>query len=157
MGRAKGPSFMPPEERAALRRAHLSKAGLGDLSASEIQRATEGAIPLARARELRALALFQRLPGIGPAMAEDFLKLGYREPAELAGEDPQRMVRRLERMTGAQDPCVGDAFACAVYYAENPDAPHDRQWWDFSRERLAGEASKERPKQPRPGRAARSS
>ena len=78
----------------------------------------------------------QRLSGVGPSIAEDLIRLGFRRADELRGQDPLRLYRRLERLTGSrQDPCVLDTFACAVWHAEHPRAK-PRQWWEWSRRRL---------------------
>lgn len=128
---------LSPEEKAVLRGAKLRAVDFVSLAPGEIRRATGGAIALARARELCSLARFQELPSVGPAMAEDFVKLGYAEPKDLVGEDPEKMFAKFERIAGRQDPCVADCFHCAVYYAENPGAPEDKPWWHWSEERLA--------------------
>ncbi|MGI5864164.1 MAG: helix-hairpin-helix domain-containing protein [Myxococcales bacterium] len=70
-------------------------------------------------------------------MAADFVRLGFSEPKDLVGKDPDKLFARLERKAGRQDPCVADCFHCAVYYAENPEAPKDRPWWYWSERRLA--------------------
>jgi hypothetical protein len=137
---------LSPQERTALRRAHLRAVDFAARGLEQLDEALDGAIGTHRLRELRALALFQQLPSIGPAMAADLVLLGYHAPEELVGEDPERMLRKLERLAGKQDPCVGDCLHCAVYYAEHPDAPHDKPWWHWSALRLAAA---------RPGRSRR--
>ena len=84
-----------------------------------------------RARELRDLI------SIGPAMLRDFELLGIRSVAELARQNPQRMYRKMERLTGQrQDPCVLDTFCAAVAQARNPRLAVEKcQWWYWSRER----------------------
>lgn len=81
----------------------------------------------------------QDLSGIGPAMLDDFEKLGIRSVDQLADSDPQQLYDELCRVTGArQDPCVLDTFTCAVAQARDPDLPPEkRQWWYWSRLRKA--------------------
>lgn len=68
----------------------------------------------------RALKSLQSLPGIGPSLAADLARLGYREPEDLAGEDPEEMFVQLERLTGLRHhPLVLDAFRCAVHSASS--------------------------------------
>jgi len=73
------------------------------------------------------------IPGVGPRMAEDLIKLGYTRVRDLRGQDPQRMYERLCRMQGTHiDRCVLYVFRCAVYFAS-----HDRhdpkllKWWSW--------------------------
>ena len=77
------------------------------------------------------------LNSIGPAMLRDFELLGIRSVAELARQNPQRMYRKMERLTGQrQDPCVLDTFCAAVAQARNPRLAAEKcQWWYWSRER----------------------
>jgi hypothetical protein len=88
--------------------------------------------------ERTASADLQQLSGVGPSIARDLIRLGFRRAEELRGQDPLRLYRRLERLTGSrQDPCVLDTFACAIWHAEHPRAS-PRPWWEWSRKRLKG-------------------
>jgi hypothetical protein len=77
------------------------------------------------------------LISIGPAMLRDFELLGIRSVAQLAKQDPDRMYKRMERVTGQrQDPCVLDTFCAAVAQAKNPRlAVEQCQWWWWSAKR----------------------
>ena len=76
---------------------------------------------------LRAL---QTMPNVGPAMAEDLLRLGIRSPEDLIGRDPNEMYDELGRLDGIRhDPCVRDVFAAVVSYAETGQAA---PWWHFT-------------------------
>jgi hypothetical protein len=76
---------------------------------------------------LRAL---QTMPNVGPAMAEDLLRLGIRSPGDLIGRDPDEMYDELGRLDGIRhDPCVRDIFAAVVSYAETGRAA---PWWHFT-------------------------
>ena len=77
------------------------------------------------------------LISVGPAMLRDFALLGIRGIPQLAKAEPQKMYRRLERLTGEpQDICVLDVFRAAVAQARNPRLPAEQcQWWYWSRKR----------------------
>ena len=81
----------------------------------------------------------QGLPGIGPSLAADLARLGYREPEDLTGEDPEVIFYRLEQSTGMQqDPLVLDAFRCACHSASSLE--NDRELvkpWAWGRLRPA--------------------
>ena len=80
-----------------------------------------------------ALKALQVIPGIGPAMAHDLLRLGFRAPADLRTADPQAMYDRLMALEGAHvDRCVLYVFRCAVYFARTakPD-PEKLKWWNW--------------------------
>jgi hypothetical protein len=73
------------------------------------------------------------MPGIGPAMARDLLRLGFRQPADLRTADPQALYERLMALEGRHvDRCVLYVFRCAVYFAETaePD-PEKLMWWNW--------------------------
>ena len=55
--------------------------------------------------QVTALRDFQRVPGVGPSMADDLWALGYRSVAELSG--------------GHVDRCALYVFRCAVYVTSN--------------------------------------
>ncbi len=76
---------------------------------------------------------FEDLPNVGPATAADLRLLGLVHPADLLGQDPLVLYRRLESLTGArQDPCVLDVFiALTRLAAGDPPQP----WWHYTAER----------------------
>jgi predicted RecB family nuclease len=77
----------------------------------------------------------QQLPNVGPATAEDLVRLGVRSIENLAHEDPVKLYRRLSELDGIeQDPCVQDVFAAAIHAARTGS---DIPWWHWSRERKA--------------------
>jgi predicted DNA-binding transcriptional regulator YafY len=131
---------LTPEERRGLQRAKVSTKQVGGLSADVLARRT-GLAP-ERCAELVSLAEFQRLGSVGLATARDFVQLGFRTIADLAGRDPRELFVRLQRLTHSkQDPCVEDAFRCAIAQAEHPDLPEPwRAWhrWTPLRGRPAG-------------------
>ncbi|MSQ04173.1 MAG: pathogenicity locus [Myxococcales bacterium] len=74
----------------------------------------------------RAVKSLQSLPGVGSSIAADLARLGYREPEDLAGENPEAMFAQLQRLTGSvQDPLVLDHFRCAVHSASSLE--HDAE------------------------------
>ncbi len=89
-------------------------------------------LPPEQRETLRAL---QRIPNIGPAMAEDLVRLGVRDVADLAGRDPDTLYGELGALDGRRpDPCVWDTFAAAVAFARGEPA---RPWWHFTAVRKA--------------------
>lgn len=75
----------------------------------------------------------QVIPGVGPSIAQDLRDLGYSQPQDLVGEDPQVMYdRHMEQVGSHVDRCVLYTFRCAVYYAETdkPD-PEKLKWWNW--------------------------
>jgi len=73
----------------------------------------------------------REIPGVGPSLSKDLRDLGYREVADLVGEDPEKMYARLIHIRGEhQDRCVLYVFRCAVYYASTQDPdPELLKWW----------------------------
>ena len=69
-------------------------------------------------RRLRAL------PNVGPAMADDLMRLGIGRVEDLIGRDGDELYEALCRLDGVRhDPCVRDVFAaaadmlCGCYYS----------------------------------------
>lgn len=81
-----------------------------------------------------SLKELQTLPGIGPSLSQDLLDIGIRRVRDLAGRDPERLYRKLERLRGVPlDRCVLYAFRCAVYSAtEQHPKPALLKWWNWS-------------------------
>lgn len=79
----------------------------------------------------------QSIPGIGPSMAKDLRDLGYFKVSDLAGQDPEKMYKRLRLMHGGikLDRCVLYVFRCAVYFAsEETHDPELLKWWNWKSE-----------------------
>ena len=73
------------------------------------------------------------LPGIGPNLAKDLMELGFNDPSDLRGRDPEAMYTDLCDLRGRQiDRCVLYAFRCAVYCSnsEEPE-PGLTKWWNW--------------------------
>lgn len=85
----------------------------------------------------QASSLLQ-LPNVGPAMAADFLLLGYATPQALAGADPCQLYHQLCRLRGVrQDPCVLDVFISVCHYLQHDQA---LPWWHFTPQRKRWQA-----------------
>ncbi|MDR3089282.1 MAG: helix-hairpin-helix domain-containing protein [Desulfobulbaceae bacterium] len=76
---------------------------------------------------------FTDLPNIGPALAKDFVLLGFTHPAQLEGVDPLELYNALCHITRLrQDPCVLDVFmSVADFLGGNPP----KLWWHFTGQR----------------------
>ncbi len=82
---------------------------------------------------------------VGPATADDLIRLGYRAVEELRGADATTIYQRLCEIDGVRhDPCVHDVFASVIDQADGKPA---RRWWLYSQERLGNTL----PGEPLPG------
>ncbi|MFD2562568.1 helix-hairpin-helix domain-containing protein [Aquimarina rubra] len=87
-----------------------------------------------RAKEIYALADFQRIPSIGIKFAEDLIFLGYYSITELQDKDGAELTNQYEKKKGYRiDSCVEDQFRLAVHFANTSD--YSKNWWDFTTER----------------------
>lgn len=87
-----------------------------------------------RAKEIYALADFQRIPSVGIKFAQDLIFLGYHSILELKGKSGAALTDSYEQKKGFKtDPCVEDQFRLAVYFASNED--YTKRWWDFTQVR----------------------
>lgn len=75
----------------------------------------------------------QRIPGIGPSMAQDLRDLGIYRVRDLVGKDPELMYKRLCQLHRMDlDRCVLYVFRCAVYFANNEiHDPELLKWWNW--------------------------
>ena len=124
--------FLTDPERMRLRSRGIK---LGDISAIEL---TVLAAVLEcspdRAEKLRASALFQTIPSVGPVASDGLVDLGYRSLEDLRVESGPALLDRLERLYGhGMDPCVEDVLWCVVYHANH--AGSDKVWYDFTQKR----------------------
>jgi len=129
--RAKAPRLdLDDAERRTLSRAKIRLAEIGAMSGEELFRRLDGAIAPDRAREIAALAAFQRLSSIGLECARDLVKLGFAKCSDLAGKDPNELYARLCALTSSRmDPCVEDVFRCAIAQVDHPDLPDEWRAW----------------------------
>ena len=81
--------------------------------------------------QAHALKDLQRIPGVGPAIAEDLYGLGIRSVAALRDQDPEVLYARLRAQLGQPvDRCMLYVFRCAVYFASHRQHdPQKLKWW----------------------------
>jgi len=93
-------------------------------------------------RNILTTRTLDNLISIGPAMVRDFELLGVHSVADLARQDPEKLYKKLCRITGQhQDICVLDTFRAGVAQARNPRLPVEQcRWWYWSRKRKASGA-----------------
>jgi hypothetical protein len=87
----------------------------------------------------KSRSALEELAGIGPSLARDLSDLGFVEPSDLRGQDPEGMFRDLCALRRRKiDRCVLYAFRCAVYAASTkaPD-PELLKWWNW-KDRASG-------------------
>lgn len=75
---------------------------------------------------------FTDISGVGASIAVDLASLGYSQPSDLIGQNPEEMYERLMSQVGSHvDRCVLYVFRSAVYYASTakPD-PDKLLWWN---------------------------
>lgn len=75
----------------------------------------------------------QKIPGVGPRIAQDLNNIGIGSIANLKGKDPEKLFALSNKFEGiVQDRCLLYVFRCAVYYAnhQNPD-PEKLKWWNW--------------------------
>lgn len=70
------------------------------------------------------------MPNVGPATADDLLRLGITAPEDLIGRDSQVLYDTLCQIDGVRhDPYMLDVFTAVIAYAEGgPPTP----WYDFT-------------------------
>ena len=73
----------------------------------------------------------QQIPGVGPSIAADLMRIGIRRVEDLNGRDPEELYDKSNRAAGVvQDRCLLYVFRCAVYFASTKrPAPEKLQWW----------------------------
>jgi hypothetical protein len=97
------------------------------------------------------LADLQRIPGIGPSIAQDIYDLGIRRVSALRNRNPQQLYDKLIKLRGVhQDRCVLYTFRCAVYFATETDHdPELLKWWNWQDEKTAKPAKRASSQLPR--------
>ena len=85
------------------------------------------------ARSKRRIDPLQDMPGVGPNLARHIREIGFHDPSELRGQDPERMYERSCDLHGRNlDRCVLYVYRCAVYYASNDvHDPELLKWWNW--------------------------
>lgn len=94
-----------------------------------------------------ALADLQRIPGIGPSIAQDLYDLGIRRVSALRNRNPQQLYDKLIKLRGVhQDRCVLYTFRCAVYFATETNHDHELlKWWNWQDEKTAKPLNRDNP------------
>ncbi|CAL65910.1 conserved hypothetical protein [Christiangramia forsetii KT0803] len=119
-------------ERKGLRKNKIKKSEILEYASDEL--AVLLNISDLRAKEIYALADFQRIPSIGIELAKDLVFLDFYSVQELNGESGAVLTDRYEKKKGYKiDPCVEDQFRLVVNFAKNKD--YSKKWWDFTDER----------------------
>ncbi|PAF09197.1 hypothetical protein CHH65_11750 [Shouchella clausii] len=91
-------------------------------------------IKLEEAQQMVASAQFQRLPSIGPVLAENLVHLGFLHLNDVKGKSGSELTDLLEQLCGCWvDTCVEDQLRLVVHFAEKPHS--NKKWWDFTEER----------------------
>lgn len=75
----------------------------------------------------------QALPGVGPSISKELKDLGFFEPADLRGRNPEEMYADLCELRGERiDRCVLYVFRCAVHSASTDEVdPELLKWWNW--------------------------
>lgn len=119
-------------ERANLRKHKVKIADVLDYAVDEVETLLQ--VSPERAREIFALADFQRVPSVGIKFAEDLIFLGYYSIAELRDLNGAQLTEAYEKKKGYWiDSCVEDQFRLIVHFAKTKD--YTKNWWDFTKER----------------------
>jgi len=119
-------------ERKNLRKSKIRIAEILDYAVDELEQILD--VSPERAREIYALADFQRIPTVGIEFAKDLIFLGYYSIEDLKGKDGAKLTEEYESKKGYWiDSCVEDQFRLAVHFAETHD--YKKRWWDFTAER----------------------
>jgi hypothetical protein len=75
----------------------------------------------------------EKVPGIGPSIAQDLERIGITEIRQLKSQNPQKLYDDLcavDRI--AHDRCLLYVFRCAVYYASHRrHDPEKLKWWNW--------------------------
>lgn len=98
--------------------------------------------------EESALRELQTLGSIGPACARDLVRLGIRSVADLRGKEATKLYAEMCALDGRRhDPCLEDAFRCAIAQANDSNLPSVmKQWWRWTPVR--GKPQRTKPRMP---------
>lgn len=119
-------------EKENLRKNKIKKSNILDFAYYELAAILN--VSEQRAKEIYALADFQRIPSIGLEFAKDLVFLDFYDVEELIGENGHELFDLYEKKKGYKvDPCVEDQFRLVVDFARNKD--YSKNWWDFTMDR----------------------
>ena len=75
------------------------------------------------------------IPGIGKSIANDLLRIGIKQVADLKSKNPETLYDMSNAVAGVvQDRCLLYTFRCAIYFAKTkPDRrdPEKLKWWNW--------------------------
>lgn len=79
----------------------------------------------------KTLKGLQVIPGVGKSIANDLYNIGIKKVADLNGQSPGALYKKLNRYSGIKnDICVLYTFRCAVYYATETSYKKEKlNWW----------------------------
>ena len=121
-------------EKRQLKELRVSLKALRDYAPDEISTLLKASPE--RARELSALAEFQRIPSLGIGFAKELIAQVYYALEQLKGKSAVELFDAYEKHCGCwADPCVEDSYRLLVHYIEHKD--ESKRWWDFTKERKA--------------------
>jgi hypothetical protein len=83
--------------------------------------------------QTHALKDLQRIPGVGPSIAEDLYGLGMTCVEDLREQKAEDLYARLCTQAGRPvDRCVLYVFRCAIYFASHHQhEPEKLKWWNW--------------------------
>lgn len=86
---------------------------------------------------------FQRIPGVGKSIAQDFLNMGFSSTLQLRGLDPEQLYLDFCSFRGMHiDRCMLYVFRCAVYFVSEPKhEPEKLNWWYWKDKQYSPSAS----------------
>jgi len=75
----------------------------------------------------------QKLPNVGPAVAQDLMNIGVTKVEQLKGKDAEKLYEQIEKYEGRHvDRCMLYVLRSLVYMAETGDRrPSYVSWWLF--------------------------
>lgn len=83
-----------------------------------------------KARRIEDAKKFEDIPNVGPRVANDFKRLGFKTPQSLRNIDPLQIYKRLCQISKTrQDPCVLDVFIAVTEFANGGES---KPWWFYT-------------------------
>jgi hypothetical protein len=78
---------------------------------------------------------FQKIPGVGKSISQDFYDLGLRSISDLKKHSPDELYNKLCKLKNTKiDKCMLYVLRCAIYYATEKDHdPELLKWWNWKK------------------------
>lgn len=123
------------EEKSQLRKHKVRADDVCEMDTVELAEVLS--VSTMRARALKGLAEFQRVPSIGYKLAEKLVfQLHTYSLEEIRDRNAAYVFNELEQVLGVwTDSCVEDQIRCVIHHANNPGS--SKKWYDFTKERKA--------------------